>query len=71
LAILSRFSFSNSLVLSWFSLAIPLFSKEAGQNHRFKGQGAGGLDLKDMLLLPSSHPSPPPATCTDNAGKVN
>jgi len=57
-AVLSRLSFS-SLVLSRFSLAIPLFSEEAGQHHRFKGQGAGGLDLKDLLLIPSSHPSLP------------
>ena len=41
-AILSRLSFSSP-VLSRFSLAIPLFSEEAGQRHRFKGQGAGGL----------------------------
>jgi len=54
--VLSRLSFS-SLVLSRFSLAIPLFSEVAGQHHRFKGQGAGGLDLKDLLLIPSSHPS--------------
>jgi hypothetical protein len=56
--VLSRLSFSSP-VLSRFSLAIPLFSEEAGQHHRFKGQGAGGLDLKDLLLIPSSHPSLP------------
>jgi len=58
MAVLSRLSFSSP-VLSRFSLAIPLFSEEAGQHHRFKGQGAGGLDLKDLLLIPSSHPSLP------------
>jgi len=37
MVVLSRLSFSSP-VLSWFSLAIPLFSEEAGQHHRFKGQ---------------------------------
>ena len=57
--VLSRLFSLGSLSLSLFSLAIPLFSEEAGQHHRFKGQGAGGLDLKDLLLIPSSHPSLP------------
>ena len=37
MVVLSRLSFSSP-ILSWFSLAIPLFSEEAGQHHRFKGQ---------------------------------
>ena len=57
--VLSRLFSLGSLSLSLFSLAIPLFFEEAGQHRRFKGQGAGGLDLKDLLLSPSSHPSLP------------
>jgi len=51
-------SFFNSLVLSRHSPVLPLsVHKEARQ--RSKIQGARGLDLKDLLLLPSSPPSLP------------
>jgi hypothetical protein len=46
------------LNFSWLSLAIALFSRSRTTS-QIQGARAGGLDLKDLLLLPSSHPSLP------------
>ena len=52
----------------WLSLAIPLFSRSRTTS-QIQGARAGGLDLKDLLLLPSSHPSLPQLNVLITLGK--
>jgi len=52
----------------WISLAIPLFSRSRTTS-QIQGAMAGGLDLKDLLLLPSSHPSLPRLNALITLGK--